>query len=200
MKKENKRKLKHYLIKKDLQLRLVINSLMYMFMIVIVTLGIVLYPLITDMVSSDNLEIQYRSAQIFIMLVERLLPSVLALFLLFSVHQIIVAHRICGPLVNFVNTFKNMSKGDLTRKVFIRRNDYLKVECEKINEMIEGISDILNQARKDQENLVSELRDLLEDIENTDTKEKLRSSIEAVMLKAKHVTDDLSRFTLEKDN
>jgi hypothetical protein len=51
-----KRKLRNYLINKDLQLRLIRNNLFYLLICVIVTVGILLYPIIHDMMFLPDLE------------------------------------------------------------------------------------------------------------------------------------------------
>jgi hypothetical protein len=58
-----KRKFRNYLINKDLQLRLIRNNLFYQLICVIVTVSILLYPLVQDMIYSPDLESQYRAAQ-----------------------------------------------------------------------------------------------------------------------------------------
>jgi len=52
----------------------------------------------------------------------------LALFLvalLVFIHQLTLTHHICGPLVNFLNTFNKISQGNLARKVQLRFFDDL---------------------------------------------------------------------------
>jgi len=54
-----KRKLRNYLINKDLQLRLIRNNLFYLLICVIVTVSILLYLLIHDMMFLPDIESQY---------------------------------------------------------------------------------------------------------------------------------------------
>ncbi|TFG38483.1 MAG: methyl-accepting chemotaxis protein [Syntrophobacterales bacterium] len=199
MKSDDKRSFKNYLVKKDLQLRIVLNSSLYMILIVIVTAMVVLFPLITEMVFSENMEVQYQTAQIFLTLVTWLLPAVIVVILLFIAHHIIVTHRICGPLINFSNTLKKVGEGDLTRKVYLRQGDYLKHECDEINGMIDGLSAILNQISEDQKTLISDLEGLTENIESLDTPDKIRTSLNAIKGEARRVSDSLALFTLEEE-
>ena len=189
-----KRKLRNYLINKDLQLRLIRNNLFYLLICVIVTVSVLLYPLIHDMMLLPDLESQYRAAQTFLLLVKWLVPSILIVLILFMGHTIIITHRICGPLVNFTHTFDRLAQGDLTRKVYIRKGDYLKSECERINLMIEGISDIINRLFKDHNQLLATLLSLNGQVNDTETKEKLEYSLKIIRQDVDYISDTLSRF------
>ena len=200
MKKNNKRRFKNYLINKDLQLRVVFNTIIYMLLVIILTAAVVFSPLVGKMIFSDNIEIQYRVAQTFLILIKWLLPAIILIVILFVIHHIIVTHRICGPLVNFTHTFKKMGEGDLTRKVYIRQRDYLKKECGDINEMIDGLSNLLGQVSRDQKNLIYEMEGLVANIESLDTPEKIRTSLNVIESKARLVSERLTLFTFEEEN
>jgi len=194
MKLISKRKLRNYLINKDLQLRLIRNNLFYLLICVIVTVSILLYPLIRDMMFLPDLESQYRAAQTFLLLVKWLVPAILIVLILFMGHTIITTHRICGPLVNFTHTFDRLAQGDLTRKVYIRKGDYLKSECERINLMIDGISGIINRLFTNHNQLRATLHSLNEQAKDTETKEKLESSLKIIRQDVEYVSDTLSKF------
>ncbi len=198
MEKDNKRQFKNYLINKDLQLRVVFNTIIYMLLVIILTAGVVFSPLIGKMLFSDDIETQYRMAQTYLILIKWLLPAIILIVILFVIHHIIVTHRICGPLVNFTHTFKKMGQGDLTRKVYIRHRDYLKKECSEINEMIDGLSRLLGQVNRDQKNLIDEMEGLMADIERLDTPEKIRTSLNVLEGKARLVSDRLTLFSFEE--
>ena len=152
------------------------------------------------MILSDDIEIQYRMAQTFLILIKWLLPAIILIVVLFVIHHIIVTHRICGPLVNFTHTFKKMGQGDLTRKVYVRHRDYLKKECEEINGMIDGLSTLLGQVNRDQKNLIDEMEDLMAHVESLDTPEKIKTSLNVLENKARVVSERLSLFTFKEEN
>ena len=199
MEKDNKRQFKNYLINKDLQLRVVFNTIIYMLLVIILTAGVVFSPLIGKMLFSDDIETQYRMAQTYLILIKWLLPAIILIVILFVIHHIIVTHRICGPLVNFTHTFKKMEQGDLTRKVYIRHRDYLKKECSEINGMIDGLSRLLGQVNRDQKNLIDEMEGLMANIERLDTPEKIRTSLNVLEGKARLVSDRLALFSFEEE-
>jgi methyl-accepting chemotaxis protein len=200
MEKDNKRRFKNYLINKDLQLRVVFNTIIYMLLVIILTAGVVFSPLVGKMIFSDDIETQYRMAQTYLILIKWLLPAIILIVILFVIHHIVVTHRICGPLVNFTHTFKKMGQGDLSRKVYIRHRDYLKNECSEINGMIDGLSTLLGQVNRDQKNLIDEMEVLMANVESLDTSEKVRTSLNVIEKKARLVSERLSLFTFEEEN
>lgn len=193
------RKLKNYIVDWDLQIRMIAHSLIYMFIIAIVTVTLILYPIVCDMIFSEDLDIQYRAAQTFLMVVKRLVPALLVILALYTLHQIIITHRICGPLVNFSQTFRRLAEGDLTRKVYLRQGDYLRKECQKINDMIDGLSVILKRIMTNHQKLISSLEDISSHVQDLDTKEKIVSSLELVKSDARYVTETLAVVKLEED-
>jgi len=168
-----------------------------MFLVIIITVGVILSPLIYDMFLSQDVGVQYHAAQTFLTLVKRLVPAVMAMFILILLHQVLITHRICGPIVNFTNTFKKIAEGDLTRKVFLRQGDYLKKECEKINEMIDALARLLSRISSDHEKLLSVLEEVMARVDDLDTKIKVEEALKIVKHEAQLVTQDLSLVKLE---
>jgi methyl-accepting chemotaxis protein len=189
-----KRKLRNYLINKDLQLRLIRNNVFYLLISVIVAVGVLLYPLIHEMMFASDLESQYRAAQTFLFLVKWLVPAILIVLVTFIGHTVVTTHRICGPLVNFTHTFDRLAQGDLTRKVHIRKGDYLKHECERINLMIDGISLIINRLVANHNQLLATLQSLNEQAKDIETKEKLEFSLKIIRKDADYVSSTLASF------
>ena len=189
-----KRKLRNYLINNDLQLRLIRNNLFYLLLCVIVTVSILLYPLIHDMMLLSDLESQYRAAQTFLLLVKWLVPAILMVLILFTGHMIISSHKICGPLVNFTHTFDRLAHGDLTRKVYIRKGDYLQSECNRINLMIDGISGIIDRLFANHNKLLATLQSMNVQANDTEIKEKLEVSLKIIRQDVEYFSDTLSRF------
>jgi Methyl-accepting chemotaxis protein len=195
-----KRKWINYIVDWDLQFRIISQSLIYMFFIVLITVGVILSPLIYDMVFSTNLDVQYQSAQTFLVLVKRLVPAIIVVLVLFTVHQIIITHKICGPLVNFSHTFKRLAEGDLTRKIYLRQGDYLKRECDKINDMIDGLSGILRRLIEDHKKLILKLEDIMMRVQDIDTRENIQCSLEILNNEVHYVANTMTVFKLEEDS
>ena len=196
----NKRKLKNYLVNKNDQLRIALQTLIYMSLIVLITMAVILYPSMSDIFYSQDLNIQYRASQSFLLLLNRLVPTIIILFILVFLHQIVITHRIWGPLKNFTNTIERIGKGDFTRKVIIRKGDYLKEECRQINNMVDGLSKLVSNIRTNHLKLISALEDITISIEDRHQRKIIEDSLDTVRRKAELLTEDISHFKLEIDS
>ena len=194
--KTHRRKLKSYFINKKIQLRLAITNMLYMILVVSVVILTVLAPFYLDSFESLELCRQYLSAKLFIVLLERLAIAVGILLLVAFIHQIVMSHKFCGPLVNFVNSFKTLSKGDLTRRIYLRRYDFLKDEARQLNEMIDGLSNKMVEIKNENKLLVS----ALEKAADTRANQELNSdALREALSRAAACQKLLSNFKLSEE-
>ena len=192
----NDRKISNYFLRNDLQLRMISASLVYMCIVVAAMMTVMFFPIIQKMLTSSDLEVQYAAAQIFLSMNQRLIPAVGVMVGLIFVHQMILSHRICGPLVNFTHTFQRLREGDLTRKVVLRHGDLLKKECEKINEMIDGMAGLIAKARSDNDKLLQLLEETISQIDDQSTRARLEEILTEAKQDADALSKDLSQFKL----
>lgn len=196
----NKRKLKNYLVNKNDQLRIALQTLIYMSLIVLITVAVILYPSMSDIFYSQDLNIQYRASQSFLLLLNRLVPTIIIIFILVFLHQIVITHRIWGPLKNFTNTIESIGSGDFTRKVIPRKRDYMKEECKQINNMIDGLTKLVSNIRTNHLKLISALEDVTIPVEDGHQRKIIEDSLNTVRRKAELLTEDISHFKLEIDS
>ena len=158
MKREaNRRQLKNYLVVNKFHLKLLVINLIYVLFIFAVIIGEVLFPFYQDIFKINDLYAQHYSAKFFIVLLNRLSIALLVILVFIFLYQVMVNHKFCGPLVNFSNTFRKISQGDLTRKIFLRRHDFLKNEAAQVNGMIDSLSERIMTLKKDHDSLLSAL-------------------------------------------
>lgn len=192
------RQWRNFLVNRNLQLRIIFTNLIYMLLIIIATLAVQFSPLLQDMYLSGDIEVQYQAAQIFLPLLQRFLPAVVVMFILIFLHQMLFTHRIFGPLVNFAHTFDKMSQGDLTRKVRLRKGDFLDNETEKINRMNDSINQHIRQSRQDIDQLVEGMEKLLKQAQEQD-REQLLASLAEIHEQAVAARRNLSVFKTRLD-
>ena len=144
----NKRKWRNFLIRNDIQLRLAIYHLIFLLFVIAAVVVTALAPLYAGFQGSEDVLSQYLSAKFFIVIIERLMIASIAIFIFAFIYQIIITHRFCGPLVNFSHTFQQITRGNLTRKVHLRRKDFLKQEADQVNEMIDALANNLNDLKQ----------------------------------------------------
>ncbi len=194
MAEKSKRKLKNYLLSNDTQLRIIIPNLLWMFLILIATMGVILSPLMIDMYLSDDINIQYRAAIIFLSFIKRLVPTIIAMFVLIFIHQVIITHRICGPLVNFSHSFRKMAEGDFTMKVAIRTDDYMKDDCENINQMIEGLSYMVTKVKFSNDKVIESVEKITKRVDDIKTRDQVLEALELIKREAVTGKEALSNF------
>ncbi|RZB38146.1 MAG: hypothetical protein SRB2_00492 [Desulfobacteraceae bacterium Eth-SRB2] len=190
----NQRKLKNYLIANKTQLKLVLANLILMVLVVAVIIVTILSPFYHDIFLMDDLYSQHYSAKFFLVLLDRFSFAFIAILFLVLIHNVLANHKLCGPLVNFSKTFKKIARGDLTRKVFLRRYDFLKTEAHQINEMIDFLSDHITAIKKDNERLIS----ALEEVANGKLeKDKYENAFNMVKKQANLCNVHLSKFKID---
>jgi methyl-accepting chemotaxis protein len=195
-KKRSRRKIKSYFINKNVQLKIAVTNMMYMILVFTIIILAVLAPFYFDIFKEAELCRQYYSAKLFIVLLERLVIAIVGLSVVAFIHQIVITHKFCGPLVNFSNSFKKVSNGDLTRKIHLRKYDFLKNEAQQINDMIDGLSNRVAEIKKENGLLVSALK---EATENRSNDEKHTDTINKAKEYAGRCNHLLSEFKLSEE-
>ena len=161
MKREpNQRRLKNYLVANKTHLKMMLFNLVLILLVFTVIIVAVIIPFYQEIFKLHDVYAQHYSAKFFIVLLDRLSISLLVILLLNILYQMMINHKFCGPLVNFSHTFKKIAQGDFTRKVFLRRNDFLKNEAVQVNDMIDFLSDHIRTLKKDHEHLLSTINEV----------------------------------------
>jgi methyl-accepting chemotaxis protein len=156
--------------------------------------AVIFHPVLVDMLTSRDISIQYRAAQTFLILAKRLSPAALILFVLTFLHQLLISHRICGPIMNFTLTFKKIGQGDLTRKISLRRSDYLKREGRIINEMIDGLTVYIQRIKTDNDRLLSVLAEVTKTTAEQNGSPEVLEALAAIKREADLSKQDLAIF------
>jgi methyl-accepting chemotaxis protein len=156
----NRRQLKNYLIANKIHFKMMLANLILLLLVFAVIIGAVLFPFYHEIFKIDDIYAQHYSAKFFVVLLERLSFALIAVFMISLIYQMIINHKFCGPLVNFSNTFQKISQGDLTRKIYLRRYDFLKNEADQVNDMIDFLSDHIMTFKKDHGRLISTLNEV----------------------------------------
>ena len=155
--KKRARKLHNYLIARDIQLRIVVTNFIYLCLISLVLVLAVLSPYFYDIFNDDELWVQYLSAKTFLVLLDRLVIALPLIFVISFFHFILLTHRFCGPMINIKNTLQEVARGNFTRKVFLRKKDFLKEEAATLNHMIDQLSGYFEDIREDNATLLAML-------------------------------------------
>ena len=193
---KNRRKLRNFIVNKK-QLLVVVCGTVYIFLSLAVVLAVIITPVYTDIFKSSEVSLQRESAKEFILLSEKLVIALSAIFVFSMVPLIWLTHRFFGPLINFANIFKRVSEGDLTARVHLRRGDLLKGEARLANDMIQSLRQTISEVRKQNQQLVKALDGVAESQRvghgpNDDLPEIQKRALACEKLLAKFTIDELS--------
>jgi len=162
IRKKNRRKLRNLIVNKKQLVTVVIGSI-YLFIISMVIVIVIISPLYHHIFQASDLAAQRDYARVFIILSEKLVTAVSLIFIFTCIPLIGVTHRFFGPLINFSNIFRKISKGDLTARVYLRRGDLLKSEAHLANEMIDSISTAVAEVKAQNNLLVAKIKEMVDD-------------------------------------
>ena len=160
--KANRRKLRNFFISKELQRPMIVAHLAYLLYIMVTLIATILSPYYIDIFKTGDLWVKHFSAKMFIVLLERLSITGLFIMVISIFHFIIFSHKFCGPLVNIGRTIARISERDFTRKIYLRKGDFLKNEAKQINTMMKTLSNSIAMIKKENLLLVEDLEESIQ--------------------------------------
>ena len=194
--KKRVRKLHNYLIARDIQLRIVVTNFLYLCLISLVLVLVVLSPYFYDIFNKDELWVQYLSAKTFLVLLDRLIIALPLIFIISFIHLIVLTHRFCGPMINIKKTIQEVARGNFTRKVFLRTNDFLKEEAATLNHMIDQLSGNFVDLREDNTALLAMLEEKLDTGKHGEEENPFLNKVKA---NAVHTRNMLDKVKIDPD-
>jgi len=122
------------------QVRLAGVAIVHFLIVVAVFVSALFAPIVIDLSSGDLSSPRVQeAAREFLVLHSRIwLPLAGALALL-VLHNVLMTHRIAGPLYRFRRYFKTVGEGKLSTLMEIRDSDYLRKDAVVISEMVESV-------------------------------------------------------------
>jgi hypothetical protein len=136
---------------------MIIAHLAYISYVAVTIIATVLSPFYTDIFQTNELGIQHLSAKLFIVLLERLTIASLFILVISLFYYVIFTHKFCGPLVNIRHTIARLSEKDFTRKIYIRKGDFLKKEVDEMNAMMKTLSNSIKIVKRENHLLIEDI-------------------------------------------
>ena len=139
---------KKYIIKKNLQLRIFCEMVLFMFFVAVlvswtVYLGVfktLIFELSGEKITLINRIISFKMFMWFI-------PTVFAIIII----SVFLSHRIAGPIFVFQRTIKELTKRKSVNKIHLRKNDKLNDFAHDLNRLIDYINKLLNYEKRNSE-------------------------------------------------
>ena len=194
---KNRRKLRNLFISKHLQRPMIIAHLVYLLYVMVALTATVLSPYYIDIFKTGDLWVKHFSAKMFIVLLERLSITGLFIMVVSFFYFVIFTHKFCGPLVNIGRTIARISERDFTRKIYLRKGDFLKNEAKQINTMMKTLSNSIAMIKK--ENLLL-VEDLEESIQACGKQTEMDAKLKGFQERAQRCRVQLDNFQLIGDS
>lgn len=157
--KKNNRKLRHFFINFGIQRKIITIDIIFMILVMILTMVVMETQDLKRSLGYSAGVWHFAFGDIAMSLAAKLyiLYGVILVTVFFAIGtQVWITHRVCGALVNFTNTFKEISNGNLDRRIFLRKEDMLKKEADYFNTMMEQLSGQINELKMENEKLRNE--------------------------------------------
>jgi signal transduction histidine kinase len=129
-------------------------------------------------------------------LLDRLIIALPLIFVISFIHFIVLTHRFCGPMINIKNTLQEVARGNFTRKVFLRKNDFLKEEATILNHMIDQLAGHYEEIREDNTILLAMIEGKLDENTGETAESHILNKVKA---NAVHTRNILDRVKIDPD-
>jgi len=183
---------KQYIVD-NMQYKMLLIMFIYILLGILLSGFLVFFPSIMGL--ADVGKEQYAAAKEVLLLHKRFWPAILVVTVILGGHSIFLFHRIFGPLYRFKCTMKDISQGDLSYNVKIRKNDFLKEEEDIMNNMITSLRKDLVSLKADNALLAESIRELYADLEDTDVPlDTVRDKVKEVRQKGEKLTRGFEIF------
>jgi len=176
---------------------MIIAHLVYLLYVMVALTATVLSPYYIDIFKTGDLWVKHLSAKMFIVLLERLSITGLFIMVVSFFYFVIFTHKFCGPLVNIGRTIARISERDFTRKIYLRKGDFLKNEAKQINTMMKTLSNSIAMIKK--ENLLL-VEDLEESIQACGKQTEMDAKLKGFQERAHRCRVQLDNFQLIGDS
>lgn len=138
---------------------------------------------------------KYAAAKEMLLLHKRFWPAMIVVTVVLGGHSIFIFHRIFGPLYRFKCMMRDISQGDLSYNIKLRKNDFLKEEEDIMNDMITSLRTELVSLKADNAHLAESIRELLADLENPDiSMDSVRDRVQDVKRKGEKLAMGFELF------
>ncbi len=185
-----------YFIKSGLQIKFLrINILLTIFISLAAAFSV--YQLSMDILG-PNLEDVYPPGmlkQIYITLGNAFTFRILVIIAIVIIATFFITHSVAGPAYHIERDLTEMAKGDLTKRIYLRKHDELKSIASKLNKMADYITQNLGSIEKNlesMEKLCENLKNGSSDLTRSpDVSDKFTASL-------KNIKDTLSKFQFKQ--
>lgn len=193
----NLQKRRNYFIEKKFQAKYILLTILllltYTFMFVI----IIFAPYILTLQFNYPFAEKADAARALLLLHGRVWPWICGVIIFFGIISIFISHKIAGPLFRLKRSVDQVTQGDLTVVIKLRKWDDLKDLADHINLLIEELRTFVIALRNDYDLLSDYIQELEKNIENKAlTEASGREIIKKVQESRKNIENALKKFNI----
>ena len=181
---------RRFLIHKKLQYQLLLGTLWHVVLILVIAVAILFVPLMVQLATNDpNSDAALRAANHLLYLHGRFWPTLVLVAVFIGLDALRTSHRIAGPLLRFSRALEVVREGRIPKTIVLREGDFLREECDLINEAIELAEARALEREEAQAALLAStetVRELLLDAPNTLTNEQ-KAALEDLIVRAEGI-------------
>lgn len=152
---------RNYFIKKGFQVRFIIKFCLLMLLGIVISTSLLFVfsqGTLTSSFKDSRLVIENTSSAILPAIIYTSLITICLLTIATIAVTLFISHKIAGPMFRFENDLKEIGKGDLTKKVVLRRKDQAAELAESITNMTALLREKVVNISQDIENILESAR------------------------------------------
>lgn len=156
-------KRRKYFIDKRFQAKFILMTILGLVVYTLLFLAIIFVPIMLPIGSDLSLAEQAESARIFLLLHSHIWPAVGIVIVIMGVVSIFVSHKVAGPVYRLSTSMKQVTAGDLSINVELRRGDDMQSLAEQINLHLVELRDFVKTLKNDQQQLAAAIEEIEDD-------------------------------------
>ncbi len=190
-------KRRNYFVEKRFQAKYILLTVLmlltYTFLFVVIIFAPYMFTLYFDYPIAEKAD----AARVILLLHGTIWPWLGGIILFFGVISIFVSHKVAGPLFRIKKALTQITNGDLSVVIKLRKWDDLKDLADHINKLIEELRTFVNTLKNDYDLLSDYIQELEQKIEKKVlTEESGRELINKVQASRKNIEEALKRFNI----
>lgn len=190
-------KRRNYFIEKKFQTKYIILTILMLLSYSFLFIIIIFAPYILTLHFNYPLAEKVDAARVLLLLHSTIWPWIGGVIVFFGVISVFVSHKIAGPLFRIKKSLIQVSQGDLSVVIKLRKWDDLKDLADQINILIEELRTFVTTLRNDYNLLSDYIQELEQKIEQKGlTEESGRAIIRKVQESRQNIETALKKFNI----
>jgi methyl-accepting chemotaxis protein len=190
-------KRKNYFVEKKFQAKYILLTVLmlltYTFLFVVIIFAPYMLTLYFDYPIAEKAD----AARVILLLHGTIWPWLGGIILFFGVISIFISHKVAGPLFRIKKALSQVTNGDLSVVIKLRKWDDLKDLADHVNKLIEELRTFVNTLKNDYDLLSDYIQELEQKIKaNALTEESGRELINKVQASRKNIETALKKFNI----